>query len=434
MTTILCSNDPAKLTNSDADFRVLLYGSSNQSPAGLSIGNTCIDAIKHLDTLPDQRAFDFLSIALSIVAADSFVLRKQFAADGFSRLLELEIAVGNATPWRHITEKIEVALNFLTGDKWLISFQSGGERAPSRIDQLGLRKFTKLSGADSVCLFSGGLDSLIGATDLTKNRNPVLVSRASTGDQVFQERLALLLPNSPRFSVNDSPVSPENVREISTRARSILFLALGGIVCSALSRLKGGAIPLTIPENGFIALNPPLNMRRIGANSTRTAHPYYLSSMQEIFSIAGIPAAIENPYRFVTKGEMLVNARDQELMTQHATKTVSCGHWKRKNMQCGRCWPCVIRRAAFLKSSLIDTTAYQSPALKPIIEDSSRNADLCAALYAIHQFDKYGRKSRPVRSIRYLPSDAVLREKYMLLIENGFEELREFFFQQEVWS
>lgn len=257
--TILCSSTPAELVKTDVDFGVLLYGSSNQSPTGLSIGNTCVDAIRRLDTLPDQRTFDFLTIALAIIAADSFILREQFAADGFSRHIELEIAVGNASPWQQISEKIESAVNFLTGDNWLISIRSGGKHSPSRGDQLGLRNFTELRRADSVCLFSGGLDSFVGVTDLAIDRHPVLVSRSSTGDQLYQEKLALLFPDLPRFSVNDSPVSPENNHEISTRARSILFLALGGIVCSALARLKGGVIPLIIPENGFIALNPPLN-------------------------------------------------------------------------------------------------------------------------------------------------------------------------------
>ncbi|MGX9148178.1 hypothetical protein [Mesorhizobium sp. 128a] len=61
-------------------------------------------------------------------------------------------------------------------------------------------------------------------------------------------------------------------------------------------------------------------------------------------------------------------------MTQTTLSTVSCGKWKRKSQQCGHCVPCLIRRSAFAKAGITDTTNYQYPDLglawdKPDISD-----------------------------------------------------------------
>jgi len=38
----------------------------------------------------------------------------------------------------------------------------------------------------------------------------------------------------------------------------------------------GRRFVLRVPENGLIALNVPLDPLRLGSNSTRTTHPYYM--------------------------------------------------------------------------------------------------------------------------------------------------------------
>lgn len=427
MTSIICSDDPEVLTSSDAEFRVLLYGSSHKSPDGLSIGNPCRTAVKYLDLLPDQRAFDFLTIALSVVAADSFILRKTYGVDGFARPIELTISVGYAPAWIRVKNKLENLLNFLTGDTWTLAFLKHGMGAPASFEQKHLQNLEPISKADSVCLFSGGLDSFIGATDLQAlGRTSVLVSRASTGDQSFQDALAKLLPDFPRLSVNDNPVSPTE-HEISSRARSIFFIALGAIACSGIAKLKQKKIPLIIPENGFIALNPPLNTRRIGASSTRTTHPFYLNALQGIFDEVEIPAHISNPYFFATKGQMLSDTKNEPLLEKVAHKTISCGHWKRAGMQCGRCWPCLIRRASFYAAGMEDKTKYQSSSLRKLLKAKKLNSDLLAALYGLYQYEEKGYDSAPIRNIRYLPTEAKARKKHLAVLSRGFKELKEFF-------
>lgn len=435
MVSITCSNSADHLKSVTDDFRVLLYGSANQSPDRYCIGNTCKNQITHLNLLPSQRAFDFLSIALSVVAADLFIAREEYGSDGFARPIDLTVAIGNPQPWNEVKDSLEKTLCFLTGDRWALAFIDGGERAPSKLDQKNIRKFNKIHKADSVCLFSGGMDSFMGAFHLMGDSTPVLVSRAPTGDQKYQNKVASFIPDLSRFAVNDSPQFPPNVlHEVSTRARSLLFIAIAGIVCSALSNIKKGNIPLVIPENGFIALNPPLTKRRLGANSTRTVHPFYISSLQNIFQRVDLPISIENPFSLFTKGEMLENMLGVDAVKNNITETVSCGHWKRSHKQCGRCWPCVIRRSSMFKAGIDDTTEYQDGDLTKVLANSKKNTDLRAVLYALRQYDKNGLRCQPIRSIRNISSDISTSSDYKDVVCRGFEELREFLFEQQVWQ
>jgi hypothetical protein len=80
----------------------------------------------------------------------------------------------------------------------------------------------------------------------------------------------------------------------------------------------------------------------------------------------------------MTKGEMLEACKDQLTLKAVAEQTVSCGKWKRARMQCGRCVPCLIRRAAFHAANMTDATIY-SPAgadLHSVMEHADRRDDL----------------------------------------------------------
>jgi hypothetical protein len=213
-------------------------------------------------------------------------------------------------------------------------------------------------------LFSGGLDSLVGCIDLlSQGRRPILVSHAYPKDRAIQTDLARRITEAPveHFLENANPRFPvEIVREASSRTRSLLFIALGVVVASA--SLTAGArnrMTLFIPENGLISLNPPLTLRRIGSLSTRTTHPYFLASIQDLFDRVGISVEITNPYQFRTKGEMLGECQNRELLLGLVDTTMSCGKWKRKNMHCGRCFPCMIRRAAYHAARIPDHTPYR---------------------------------------------------------------------------
>ena len=118
-------------------------------------------------------------------------------------------------------------------------------------------------------------------------------------------------------------------------------------------------VELIIPENGFISLNIPLTPLRVGSLSTRTTHPLFIEKMQGIIDALDFSVLLSNPYQLKTKGEMLAECGDQCLLQGLVFDSTSCGRFMRFNYEhCGRCVPCLIRRAAFLRWSNGDATNY----------------------------------------------------------------------------
>ncbi|MCX5581747.1 7-cyano-7-deazaguanine synthase [Kaistia terrae] len=160
------------------------------------------------------------------------------------------------------------------------------------------------------------------------------------------------------------------------------------MVAASALRAKGPSvspIELFVPENGFIALHAPLTRRRIGSHSTRTrtTHPEFLGRMQPIFNTMNLPVRLENPYRHMTKGEMLLDLAPDEELEGTTVATVSCAKWKRKSQQSGHCVPCLIRRAAFAKAGITDTTAYQYKDIGHAWDRTDIRYDIMAMLVAV---------------------------------------------------
>ena len=112
------------------------------------------------------------------------------------------------------------------------------------------------------------------------------------------------------------------------------------------------AFTLRVPENGLIALNVPLDPLRLGSNSTRTTHPYYMARWNDLLTELGIEGRVENPYWDKTKGEMAAGCLNAALLAKLAPDSLSCssptkGRWQGLGIEhCGYCLPCLIRRAA----------------------------------------------------------------------------------------
>jgi hypothetical protein len=306
-----------------------------------------------------------LSIALAVTAADTFVQRED-SEDGWTRQLSLRLPLHEPSRWVALKKELESALHFLSGDIWDFEFSDGGYAPPepysSRFNLI------KLKELDCVSLFSGGLDSAIGAIDLLKlGRAPLLVSHAYKGDKSHQDQIAERLNGRySRFEINADPHLYQGATDITMRTRSLNFLAF-------------------VPENGFISLNAPLTSRRIGTLSTRTTHPHFIESIQQLLDAVGIPCQIINPYQFKTKGQMANQCLNKQLLTEVVKNTVSCSHWKRTNQQCGVCVPCIIRRASLHAGGINRDADYTFQSLAKVMKDTVRRDDLIALRIAIAQ-------------------------------------------------
>jgi hypothetical protein len=285
--------------------------------------------------------------------------------------------------WEPVRKNLEKALHFLSGDIWEFEFSSGF--VGYKLDHEKRNKAKEYHNLNCISLFSGGLDSAIGAIDLlSQGRSPLFVSHSYKGDKSKQEQIIGMLHGKfGQLSLNADPHHYKNSTEISMRTRSINFLAFGVVGASIISNIHNlTTVDLIVPENGFISLNIPLTPRRIGSLSTRTTHPYFIGIVQQIFDQVGLGCRITNPYQFKTKGEMANSCSDKATLQKIVDSTVSCSHWKRKNKQCGVCVPCLIRQAALFKSGIIENTPYElNP--KKALSLPKRRDDLFAMIISL---------------------------------------------------
>jgi hypothetical protein len=180
--------------------------------------------------------------------------------------------------------------------------------------------------------------------------------------------------------------------EITLRSRSLLYLALGLTAAAAF----GPAPPLIVPENGWISLNPPLTLSRLGPYSTRTTHPYFLDQIVSLWQAGGISHPLSNPYQRLTKGEMLMRCRNQELLRRLFPLTISCarpevGRWQGEaGGACGYCYPCLMRRAALHRLGWDDAKDYRVDVLSEtkIMRHRVRGSDLRALFFALKTWEE----------------------------------------------
>jgi 7-cyano-7-deazaguanine synthase in queuosine biosynthesis len=389
---------------------VALFHAGTATLPGLG-GNLRSQIMHQFPAPPSAIAWDFLSIALAVFAADRFVVRTD-SEDGWTRVIALEVAVHDPVVWSPQAVRLAGALRFLTGDIWTITFSDGGNAPPNF--QLSF------TDRDTVSLFSGGLDSLLGALKLLQDgKKPFLISQGSTKEIYPQKYLAQMIGlENHRFEgrVSEHWRTPY---EGSTRGRSIIFFAYGVLAASALNQTE-----VIVPENGLIAINPPLTPRRLGSLSTRTTHPHFLAELGAILQSVGLNVRLTNIFEGKSKGEMLAECQHQRIASL-AGYSYSCGKGKRKNGQCGRCIPCLIRRASFHEAGMVDLT---NPPYFSEITRSESYDDVIAARIAVARKQTQSRDAfeRWVASSGPLPSDPIRREAIFRAVSKGLDEVESF--------
>ena len=263
-------------------------------------------------------------------------------------------------------------LKVLTGDYWTLIFNDAGVEPPEG-DGAHLQN-------DCVSLLSGGLDSLIGGINLVaEQRRPLFVSQLAHKDSELQRNYAKLLAGAGSHYQWSHGISFKGAREPSTRARSLAFYAFAVLASTRINLPKP---QIYIPENGFICINPPLVPGRVSSLSTRTTHPLFIDTLQSVLDELGITVELILPYRFQTKGEMMRSCLDQKRLSELASGSTSCGRFRTYNRQhCGRCVPCLIRRAAFLAwRPGSDQTNYRFPSVVGSNKSSGPDDPMAMAL------------------------------------------------------
>ena len=374
---------------------------------------------------------DAVWLATTVFLADRTTARKK----GWQRELQLVVPTTNPEIWNSVSADIDAMLSFLTSDAWKTVFALSTTESA---EYHGHAEPAQQSGSDVVCLFSGGADSVCGAVRaITEGHHVTLVSHWDwSGHSAPQSQLVDELQRQfdvkiPHIRVNlgrkAKQIGGTSFRnEPSRRSRSLLFVTLGLAVASAR-----GLIPLWIAENGFTSLNPPLASERRGALSTRTTHPEFLSRLRSILQTISAHTDFTNVYRDMTKGEMFRSVTDvigQEAASVLLSKTHSCSHvrWAMKyhrppGTQCGVCFGCLVRRAAFIAAGLEDRTTYLVTHLEARERDrfltSMGRAQVEAMRYAV------SRELGPADVLALNLPDGYDLEGALNLVRRGFREL-----------
>ncbi len=322
---------------------------------GFGIGQA-LDQVASLGLRSSERAIDLVLLAALVTAGDTRVSRPINAQDGWTREVDLYVPVSAPKVWNDERQSIEALLRFLTGDRWRVFFHARSDRTMALAMQ---PKRVAIEGLTEVSLLSGGLDSLIGAIDLlAKGRRPLFVSHYWDAETA-KAQSCVLTALEKHFHGNkirsvrvrlgfDRHHLDTHESEATQRGRSFLFYALAALAASAFHR----PMAVDIPENGLIALNVPLDPLRLGALSTRTAHPHVIAGMRRLIDAVGLSVSFSNPYRHMTKGEMVSGCADGAFLQKVVGDSMSCSspakarYRKLSPRHCGYCVACLIRRAS----------------------------------------------------------------------------------------
>lgn len=317
--------------------------------------------------LVDSQVRDFYVITCAVYGIDRYVNRKQHSVDGWSRELQISFPVVDVLKWNNVKDDLQETLSFLTGDYWFINFYES-----DYFDSMPEITMPFNKNYRQVNLFSGGLDSLIGAVDFLSthpNDKLLFVSHYDPqmkGPKSDQEGLLIKFENKYKDlydfvpSVKVTLGETTSRRETTFRSRSILFIGIA-LLISQGKKIK----EIKVPENGSVSLNYPLSPSRRTACSTRTTHAFVLDRTNLILSKLKIKSIISNPYEFMTKGEMVNNCKDLKFLKEIVSLSNSCGkrghraYWeedKKGSSHCGICMPCIYRQASLMK--ITDKTTY----------------------------------------------------------------------------
>lgn len=120
--------------------------------------------------------------------------------------------------------------------------------------------------------------------------------------------------------------------------------------------------------------------------------------MNGLLAVLNLTVRVVNPFMHLTKGEQM-----HQVAAQHppggwdkaAANTVSCGKLDGRtfeggnpNLNCGLCYPCVVRRGAFIAAGVPDGTVYLSETLIGASRDQllvKRRSDREAIAYAVER-------------------------------------------------
>lgn len=326
---------------------------------GLSIQTGLLHEVCFTEVSP--LALDLTLLLGAVKCADRSVRRLH--GRGWARRLQLKIPVYELATWRQSDVAVSLidVLQYLTGDSWQIDFVKRRKK-PECTGQAPL--FASPSRPRAFIPFSRGLDSYAQSELLTVNSSEREVIRvhlkASRGERSMkslgQAAKQQLTPVPVAANVNE----PKHAEQ-SYRTRPFLYDSLAAYA-AVLS--KGGVV--VIPENGQGSLGGSLI--RMGSEAPhRSCHPGFTTRLSRLLAcLTGEQISFEHPALFQTKGQVLsallkVQSASDAWLLKHPSCSYDARHAHRnhKQVHCGVCGNCLLRRMSVHAAGIADPTPYK---------------------------------------------------------------------------
>lgn len=313
---------------------------------------------------------DWVDVALACYLADRLALRRQQQnrqAFQWVRNFRLRIAVRMPELWSSpdVSQELSRLLHFFTDDVWHFEFTA--RQQEKRLSEIQGTLLLPLPTPAKVALYSGGLDSFVGAVQEVsefQEHSFIFVSAATNARQKSAQRKQVnairrltarevshvIVPFGMKWGKEGHPKE-----EPSQRTRGFLYLTLG-----VITALNAGVKKLHLYENGIGAINLPYDAAQNGTMNSRAVNPLSLLRMENFVELlTGQPFQIVNPFLFRTKAEMCRHEAMQAV-SEIIPLTFSCDGFPVRTSgkpQCGFCTSCLLRRLS-LESA--DLSAYDA--------------------------------------------------------------------------
>jgi 7-cyano-7-deazaguanine synthase in queuosine biosynthesis len=305
------------------------------------------------DGEPPVAVETLVELALGTYAADRLVKRGPSEAkeDGKemlrSRQIQILYPVADIEKWRPIESELCHAVSFISRDNFQYRFVEAIDESEPSDDTEDYDRI-ELPEADSVALFSGGLDSLGGRFYLGENGyNPhfLSVDHGRNVGHLIDNLQHLFDGNLTKIPVHEDFYAYEDTQF----TRSLMYFAFATAAAIALD-----VEDIFVPENGILSRFSSLET---GWTTTRTVHPLFIKSWNRILAevFPDRELKLTNPFINLTKAEVINHIPNKE----DIFSTRTCPHPRNLSpakdpaghpYNCGECVPCLIRIIGLIAS------------------------------------------------------------------------------------
>lgn len=298
-----------------------------------------------------KKAHDIVNVMLSIFDGD--ITTSGDLEFKMPRKIYCEVEVYEKEAWENVKAILTELVDWVSGDHFNINFE------PS---EKGFQNFLLCLPSDPrmecITLFSGGLDSLAGASYNFENQ--IVSDYVGYINKAEEKKHQVMLRGfyNKVFAPMGSEIDIKNKYQRKKQfyfqsTRSLLYLSLA--VSKALSK---SIKEIRMYENGILSLNP-----EFGRYTTKTTHPKTISLYNELLFTLGYDIQIINKFDYSTKGEVINNMNED--FKNQISNTFTCGKGRAGTQdnhtgQCGVCVPCVLRKIslAAYDNEQFDTAYY----------------------------------------------------------------------------